>query len=66
MNNLNSSLNYSYYNGCYFLVIQRRTANAIDWAKFITNKYGAAASTMFFMDGPAIYRLDQNITITMF
>ena len=49
----------------YFLVIQSRTANPIDWAKFMINKYGAAASTIFFIDGPAVYKLNQNTTITM-
>jgi hypothetical protein len=35
----------------YFLVIHNSSANPTDRAEFIAKRYGAAASTIFFIDG---------------
>src|SRR6266849_8030960 len=51
---------------CHFLVIQSSTARPADCAILIANRYGAAASTIFFIEGPAMYNLDQKITMTIF
>jgi hypothetical protein len=47
-------------------VIQSSTAKPADCAVLIENRYGAAASTIFFIEGHAMYNLDQKITMTIF
>ena len=51
---------------CHFLVIQSSTARPAVCAILIANRYGAAGSTIFFIEGPAMYNLDQKITMTIF
>lgn len=58
-----NSINWLVY---HFLVIQSNTERPADCAALIAKRYGAAASTIFFIEGPAMYSLDQKITMTIF